>query len=140
MRCQICLSERDSREINIQIFGTNLIICFFCEKKLKELILKIALKSDLPKNSKKSRKETTENKEINKENMSGKSISHNHKFIEGDRVQRLTNIFDQTSKMMFGNVIRSYEETYEKSTREFFEVRWDSGERGDYLPHGIELV
>src|SRR3990167_11071141 len=129
LRCQICCRDKETRQINIIIFDSFLIICSSCEKKIKDKILKMTLRADSPKKEKNKRINSSE------KNMGAKTITR-AKFIEGHRVQRLHNVFDSSSEMMFGNIIKAYSEP---NYPELYDVKWDFDEAGTYLPHGIEL-
>jgi hypothetical protein len=61
-------------------------------------------------------------------------------FSVGDRVQRLMNVYDQSSQMRRGVVIERYRDLVSAlgPYPELYAVRWDDGqiERG-FLPHGL---
>lgn len=63
------------------------------------------------------------------------------RFHEGQRVQRLSDIFDQNSRMLRGEVIKRYSDHVSRHGPypELYVVRWDDGreERG-FLPHGLD--
>lgn len=64
-----------------------------------------------------------------------------NKFKLGDRVTRLTNVYDPKSKLMHGEIIEVYSDYKSKfgPYPELYVVRWDDKtENRGYLPHGLD--
>lgn len=64
-----------------------------------------------------------------------------NKFNVGDRVTRRENVYDSSSNLMRGSVVRVYaiQNTKFGPYPELYEVRWDNGSvKGGYLPHGLD--
>lgn len=63
------------------------------------------------------------------------------KFEVGDRVQRHVNVYDRSSKLMRGVVVRRYADNYSRygPYPELYEVEWDCGHNQEgFLPHGLQ--
>ncbi len=65
------------------------------------------------------------------------------KFHVGDRVERLEDVYDQTSLLLHGEVIEVYSYTSQRFGfyPEMYKVKWDNEkiEKG-FLPHGLDLT
>lgn len=65
------------------------------------------------------------------------------RFEVGDRVTRLEDVYDQTSRLMTGTVIRRFSRQSELHGfyPELYTVQWDDGAEGRaYLPHGLDKL
>jgi hypothetical protein len=62
------------------------------------------------------------------------------KFQLRDRVRRLENVFDPTSKMRYGRISRIYSKTSRYGDYpELYDVEWEDGAvGGDFLPYGLQ--
>lgn len=61
-------------------------------------------------------------------------------FVEGTRVQRRFNVFDEKSPLRHGVVVKKYSETDPilGEYPELYQVWWDDGQiSGGYFPHGL---
>lgn len=69
-------------------------------------------------------------------------------FYVGQRVKRLSDVFNPKSKMLCGEVIERYSRGVKDYGNdlilgpypELYLVRWDDGKESEYLPHGIEAM
>lgn len=65
------------------------------------------------------------------------------KFNVGDRVERLIDVFDQSSRLMRGSVVECYSDYRSRfgPYPELYAVTWDhDGYRKGYLPHGLDAA
>ena len=67
------------------------------------------------------------------------------KFMPGDRVTRHKDVYDRSSPIMHGTVVKVYGRKFQSlclgswNDGELYEVKWDSGKIGHaYFPHGLD--